>query len=414
MSAIRLSREEANELLSNRRFELCELAIVIGEGNLEPINDELPTSYFDLASELLETDLPGYIAATDLGIPTILSTWDDTSICPSSITIRTCSEWISLPVFNHSAISTEIQNILEAIPAHGTDGYPTDPDEQDKLWSQIAANYKFRALGWLSSYLAREPGGFAPGWIGFAMSRINGDEATYCQVIVTSPGTDGSSHVFSWNKYWNALDEHEGPYSHTIWSNNSTIEVISRDNDAQTVDFKFVDDDGFEIFRTSAENLNQLWNTLSQWGWNFIESSNNSTVIKSTNTFGTTTIGQGDHQQTKHQRLVSPTPNVRPTQQRGGAQINSGIVQGDIHATGLLQVNGIVQGNVLVPPGSDVNVNGIVQGTVSVYGGTARLYGTIAAASISSGRLEVYGILQTPLQYASGEVYYDPNSLIAQ
>ena len=74
MSAIRLTREEANTLLSNRSFELCELAVVIGEGNTDKINEALPASYFDLASELLETDLPGYIAATDLGIPTILTT----------------------------------------------------------------------------------------------------------------------------------------------------------------------------------------------------------------------------------------------------------------------------------------------------------------------------------------------------
>jgi hypothetical protein len=245
------------------------------------------------------------------------------------------------------------------------------------------------------------------------MSRINGDEATYCHVIVTSPGTDGSSNVFSWNKYWNALDDHDGPYSHTSWTSNSTIEVISRDQAADTVDFKFTDDDGFEIFRTSSDNLDQLWNSLSNWGWGFVENTNSSVNINSGNVTTRSFVSNGDALRTDRRATQSPTPHVRPTQQRAGASVNSGIVQGNMNISGLAQVTGIVQGDVNVPSGADVNVTGIVQGVVRVNGGTARLYGTIAGASISSGRLEVYGILQSPLQYSGGDVYYDPNSLIA-
>ena len=413
MSAIRLSKQETGVLLSNRSFTLSELAIVIGEGNLDQINEGLDTSYFDLASQLLEEDLPGYLAVTDIGIPTIISVWDDSPICPSSITFRTCYDWISLPIFNHEEVKIDIQNILQAIPCPGDDNYPSDQEEQEKLWAQIATNFKVRAFGWLSSYLARESTGFAPGWIGFAMNKLGDEETTYCQVVVTSPGTDGSSQVFGWTKYWNALDEHEGPDSRTVWKPNSTIEIVSRDNSANTVDFKFVDEDGFELFRTSSDNMTQLWNALSKWGWNFSEASNNPVTMRSGDTGFSSSFGKVEQRQSDHKKPQSPTPAVRPTQQRGGASVNSGIVQGSVNVTGLSQVNGIVQGDVNVPSGADVNVNGIVQGIVRVNGGTARLYGTIAGAVITSGRLEVYGILQSPLQYTGGDVYYDPNSLIA-
>jgi hypothetical protein len=413
MTAIRLSREETGVLLSNRRFTLSELAIVIGEGSSEQISEGLDTSYFELASELLEEDLPGYLAVTDIGIPTIISNWDDSSICPASITFRTCYDWISLPIFNHDEVKIDIQNILQAIPSVGDDNYPEEQEEQEKLWTEIATKFKVRAFGWLSSYLARESHGFAPGWIGFAMNKLGDEDTTYCQVIVTSSGTDGSSHVFGWTKYWNALDEHEGPHSRTVWKPNSTIEVVSRDSGTDTVDFKFVDEDGFELFRTSTDNLNQLWNALSKWGWNFSEVSNNSVTLRAGDTSFSSSFGKVEQRPAENRKTQSPTPAVRPTQQRGGASINSGIVQGSVNVTGLSQVNGIVQGDVNVPSGADVNVNGIVQGIVRVNGGTARLYGTIAGAAISSGRIEVYGILQSPLQYSGGDVYYDPNSLIA-
>ena len=96
-----------------------------------------------------------------------------------------------------------------------------------------------------------------------------------------------------------------------------------------------------------------------------------------------------------------------------GASVNSGIIGGNANVNGLAIISGIVQGDVNVPSGSDANISGIVQGTVRVSGGVARLYGTINAAEISSGRIEVYGILQSPLRYMGGDVYYAPGSIIA-
>lgn len=414
MPTIRTDRESINALLDSNRFSLGEMAIVVTEGATSNIYRDIDLSYFNASFEILEVELPKIFSNVDNGIPTILRAIDDGSICPSSITFVTCGDSVSLPIFEIENVRQEIEQLLSEIPKEGSDEFPETQELEDEVWSSLSVKYKQRALSWLSAYLSREVNGDYPASHFCLGSRLDGDEATGCQIVVTSPNSDRNSSVYCWTSYWDALEDHDGPYNHTEWKHGSTVEVVSQDHSSGTVDFNFVDDEGYESFRTSKENFDSLWNKLSEWGWAFIDKSGSSIDANSGNTHGETVVVSTTEDRKNLQGPISPTPHVRPTQQRAGASVNSGIVQGDVNVSGLSQVNGIVQGDINVPSGADVNVNGIVQGIVRVNGGTARLYGTIAGATISSGRLEVYGILQTPLKYTSGEVYYDPNSLIAK
>jgi len=83
-----------------------------------------------------------------------------------------------------------------------------------------------------------------------------------------------------------------------------------------------------------------------------------------------------------------------------------------VNVTGLGRINGIIEGDLNVPSGADIDVRGIVEGRIIINGGTVRLFGTAGGATISSGRFELYGILENSLLYSGGDVYYDPNSII--
>jgi hypothetical protein len=245
------------------------------------------------------------------------------------------------------------------------------------------------------------------------MFRIQDDVESPFLVAFTATDSMGLSSVSCWSDFWNALTDHDGPRYRTTCLPNANLEVIRRDSDKGKVYFKMVDDDGYESFAVNEQSFDHLVTFLTNSGWSYTETTSSSvTMVSGSNNYGTVNQQPQNFGSSQRPTPVSPTPGVRPTQQRPGASVDSGIISGNVNISGLAQINGIVQGDVSVPSGADVNLNGIVQGTVRISGGTARLYGTISAASISAGRLEIYGILQTPLQYSGGDVYYDPNSII--
>jgi hypothetical protein len=413
MPPMQISLDEAAEILDNHHLLLDELIIVIGEGNTDRIFEELELSNFLVADRIRNQTLPQLFAELGIAIPTIITTWEDSSICPSSITFKTCNESVSLPLYDVQIGLESIRDVLSSIPSRGDEQFPVETEDQDKLWEKLARGIRQTAFGQLSSYLSREKNGITPAWYCVPMFARSEDAEEFCQVVITITGSSGYSNIFTWSDDWNALEEHDGPSYHTTWKPNSTVEVTHRDTANGFVYFQFQDEDGKQYFRIAQANFDGMMSTLSQWGWSFIESTSSTvTMVSGNNNYGTISQQPQNFGSNNRPAPVSPTPGTRPTQQRPGASVDSGIISGNVNISGLAQINGIVQGDVSVPNGADVNLNGIVQGTVRISGGTARLYGTISAASISSGRLEVYGILQTPLQYSGGDVYYDPNSII--
>lgn len=413
MPPIHLLIEEVNQIVSSQQFLLDELIIVVSEGNADHIYENVDFTYYFLTRQVLAETLPQIFTELGMEIPTIITTWEDSSICPASITFKTCNESVSLPLYNSTIGLESIRNVLSILPSREHEDFPDDVDGQAKYWEGHAKGIRQTAFGLLSSYLSREPDGTTPAWYCVPMYARSEDTEEFCQVVITAAGQNGYSNIYTWTDDWNALEDHDGPSYHTTWKPNSTVEVTHRDTASDFVYFQFQDEDGKQFFRAAQSNFDGMMSTLSQWGWSFTETTSSSvTMVSGNNNYGTVNQQPQNFGSNNRTAPVSPTPRTRPTQQRPGASVDSGIISGNVNISGLAQINGIVQGDVSVPNGADVNLNGIVQGTVRISGGTARLYGTISAASISSGRLEVYGILQTPLQYTGGDVYYDPNSII--
>lgn len=413
MPPIHISLEDVAEFIENQTLTLEELVIIIADGNTNRIFEDIDLTHFSLSDKVRTEYLPQLFSELGIEIPTIFTSWEDSSICPSSITFRTCNDSVSLPLYDSQISLDSIRNVLSAIPCRGEDEFPEETEDQDELWENLAKGIRQRAFGLLSSYLSRESNGITPAWYCVPMYARSEDTEEFCQVVITVAGPSGYSNIYTWTDDWNALEDHDGPSYHTTWKPNSTVEVTHRDTANNFVYFQFQDEDGKQFFRAAQANFDGMMSTLSQWGWSFIETTSSSTtMVSGNNSYGTVNQQPQNFGSNNRPAPVSPTPGTRPTQQRPGASVDSGIISGNVNISGLAQINGIVQGDVSVPNGADVNLNGIVQGTVRISGGTARLYGTVSAASISAGRLEVYGILQTPLQYSGGDVYYDPNSII--
>jgi hypothetical protein len=413
MPPIQLRRDTIRNLLNGEVLTLDELAVVVSEGTTDSVYGSEDASYFDVAWEMTREVLPEILSDLEMDSPTIFLMDEDSSICPASITFLTCNDRVSFPLFNIEAVEDEIRNLLTSIPTIGADEYPSEIESQNEIWTNLALNAKRRVLGILSSYYCRGEDGFSPSWLIIDMWRIEDEVESPFLVALTATDSEGLSSVSCWADFWNALIDHDGPRHRTTWLPNSNLEVIRRDTQNSRVYFKLQDDDGYESFTVNEQSFDQLVSFLTSSGWSFIETTSSSTtMVSGNNNYGTVNQQPQNFGSNNRPAPVSPTPGVRPTQQRPGASVDSGIISGNVNISGLAQINGIVQGDVSVPSGADVNLNGIVQGTVRINGGTARLYGTISAASISAGRLEIYGILQTPLQYSGGDVYYDPNSII--
>lgn len=410
MAPIRISRDQAVDLVDSNHFSLDELAFFVADGPVTKIYDNVDTTYFDVGLNLYQ------------GIPDLFETWnppsillmeEESSVCPASLTVVSCNDSFSIPLYNLDVASNEISQFIASIPDFGDDEFPDDQAIQDNLWSEACTNMKRRALGLLSSYFARTPDGLTPAWYFSDLARIADDEIEYLHVVLTAAEDGALTTVCCWDEYWSGLEDHEGPQYRTTWKHNSALHVFQRDTQKDTVYFRLEDEDGHETFCAPSNSFDGIRNFLVQSGWTFTETIENSTTsVGANNNFGRVFGDVNVNSSSGRTTAVSPTPHVQPTQQRPGAPIESGIISGNVNITGLAQINGIVQGDVTVPSGSDVNLNGIVQGTVWVNGGTARLFGTISAAVISSGRIEIYGILESPLHYNGGDVYFHPNSII--
>ena len=413
MAPIRISHEDAGELFDTHHFCLDELLIVICEGSENRISTDNEISYFEISSKIMFEVLPQLLNELGIGIPTIISTWEDSSICPASITFKTCNDEISLPLYDVAVSSDNIRLVLEAIPSPDGDDFPTDINEQNDLWARLAINLRLRALGLLSSYLSREANGATPATFFAPMFARTEDSEEACHVVVTNAGQDGLSHVYTWSTEWNALVAHDGPSHHTTWKPNSAVEVTHRDASNDSVYFQFQDDDGQQYFRVSQINFENMMSNISQWGWSYTDNTSSSiTMVSGNNNYGTVNQQSQNFVPTQLSAAVSPTPGVRPTQQQPGAKELNGIIDGTVNVTGLGRINGIIEGDLNVPSGADIDVRGIVEGQIIINGGIVRLFGTAGGATISSGRFELYGILENPLLYRGGDVYYDPNSII--
>lgn len=410
MAPIRIPRDQALDLIDGVRFPLDEIALIICDGPVAPIFENGETTFFDAAWQIIQ-NLPSNFEEWDL--PSVLVADDNSDICPASITFATCTDSFSLPIYKSNFVDADIANVFNSLPRLGDENFPESVEEQDKLWGEIAQNMRQRALGHLSSYLAQTNEGSTPTWYVSDIARIEEDQVEYLHVAFTSTEDGALATVCCWDEYWNGLEEYEGPRYRTTWKHNSTVHVFRRDAQNNTVYFRLGDEDGHETFCSPSHSFDGIKTFLVESGWIFSEAMENSTTsVGANNNYGRVFGDVNINSAGGRTPAVSPTPHIQPTQQRPGAAVESGIISGNVNISGLAQINGIVQGDVTVPSGSDVNLNGIVQGTVWVNGGTARLFGTISAAAISSGRIEIYGILQSPLRYNGGDVYFHPNSII--
>jgi hypothetical protein len=410
MSPIPISRDQAIDLLDGNHFSLEQMAFFITSGSDNQIYENLEITYFDIT-----VDLPEKISSIfeSWNAPTILALGEESTVCPASLTVASCNDTLSIPLYDFGVASRELDLLFSLVPQMADDSYPVDTAAQQKVWADACDHLKCRALGLLSSYFARTPDGLTPAWFFSKITRIADDEVEPLTVVFTGMGVDNLYSVNCWDEYWNGLEDHEGPVYRTTWKTSSRIEVTERDTQNDLVSFQLIDEDGHESFRASSNAFEDIKQFLLTHGWTYVETTATSTTSVVTNSnFGRVHGDVNINSSRERDSAISPTPHTQPTQQPPGAPVESGIISGNVNITGLAQLNGIVQGDVIVPSGSDVNLNGIVQGTVWVNGGTARLFGTISHAAISSGRIEIYGILQSPLQYNGGDVYFHPNSII--
>ena len=413
MPPIQLGRDTIRNLLGGETLSLDELVIVISEGNTTLVHPNDETSYFDIAWEMRQENLPEIISDLSLDSPTVLLMDEDSSLCPASISFITCEDIVSFPLFNVGVVETEIRDLLNAIPQIGTDEYPDEIDSQNQIWAALALDAKRSVVGILSSYFCRGEGGFSPDWFVIDMLRIEDEIESPFLVAFTATDADGLTSISCWSDFWNALSDHNGPKHRTTWMANSHVEVIRRDNDSRKVYFKLQDDDGFESFAVHEQSFDQLISFLTTSGWSLTETANGSvTMVSGNNNYGTVNQQTSNLSLNNQSSLISPTPNIGPTQQQPGAKELNGIINGSVNVTGLGRINGIIEGDLNVPSGADIDVRGIVEGRIIINGGTVRLFGTAGGATISSGRFELYGILENSLLHSGGDVYYDPNSII--
>ena len=72
MPPIQLGRDTIRNLLGGETLSLDELVIVISEGNTTLVHPNDETSYFDIAWEMRQENLPEIISDLSLDSPTVL------------------------------------------------------------------------------------------------------------------------------------------------------------------------------------------------------------------------------------------------------------------------------------------------------------------------------------------------------
>ena len=419
MNPLTTSMEQVWELISshNTLGHIDELSVLIFMG--DPNDDEQSELFERFVEETLPTVF-GDLSRSG-GLPTVFGCLDALEHCPTGIAVVVCGRFVMFPLLDLPQLSDELKGVLAEINSWKFKG----PDDESELESFIDARlYSFRArsLAWLSTYMTFESFDSVCHWTYVQVRQYapEGDEFDQVLMVITGPDDSGDYWTYSWTNFWGWNSDDNDLHSFYSWS-SPTVTVTARNPHTDAVEFHISDDEGQIRFQTTTEGFQWIANYASKQGIDFVDnssaefSSNSGSVVSTTQSISVdaTAVTVDGNMPRNRPTPVSPTPHVRPSTQAMGASVNSGIIGGNANVNGLAIISGIVQGDVNVPSGSDANISGIVQGTVRVSGGVARLYGTINAAEISSGRIEVYGILQSPLRYMGGDVYYAPGSIIA-
>ena len=399
MQPLILDDEKIKKIIQETWIEMDNLLIVFSEGE---IDDSDPDSW-SLGNEVRTEILPSMLDPFSVGTPTILTSTNNASIYPAAISFFACNEFISFPIFDLKVTQVWLQEFIDSYPNLGDESFPPDRDSEIDSFKTIANLRKMQALCWLSAYLAAIDVSDDEPWPNCSLSHIKFVQegiAREIKFVVTSKMSNDHSEIFCWETFWNALETHDGPIMRTTWAPDSQIIIDRREENLNEVEFRVVDEGGHLTFvATLSDWDNVLHQLFIDHEWEILDES----ILQESKV---------QQPQARGASAQSPTPNVRPTQQRSGADELNGILSGNVNVTGLGRINGIIEGDLLVPPGADVDVRGIVEGRIVVNGGTVRLFGTASGATMSSGRFELYGILSSPLQYSGGDVYYDPNSII--
>jgi len=394
MLPLMVSKAWLSNLLESHSFGNGQVLIAVFSGLEESIAG---SNYWELISEI-ESDV--LIKSLPAGCmpPTIVEVLDDSSVWPASIAVFINDVHITLPAMEVSKLQEELSSLFHTINEL-TFGDSLTPDQvAGETWDLLLPHLQ-RGTGWVSGLTSTASPGDQFEWWGDHIDVFDDDKWEGRFVVLTSANSNAVHTIYIWRRWWHPVEQESDMLTRVKWESPS-IEVLELGDEFAV--FDIADGEGSMTFRIRLESLPDLSAVSQRMGFIYRES------------FSTKMAPSDSGPSSPHQKTV-PTSwrDSQSTIQPAGAAHHSGIIQESITVTGLAVLSGIVQGDVNVPAGSDVNITGIVQGTVRVDGGIARIYGTAAAAQILSGKIEIYGILQSPLRYLSGEVYQHPNSIIA-
>lgn len=384
-------------LLESHHFSNGQALIVIFSGNEEFLGG---TNVWEILGEMQATTLRTAIPDGEF-FPTLVEVMDDSSIWPSAIVLFINGVQITYPIMSLNQLEPELVALFEAVSELPAFENLSAEEISEQTWNHFRP-LLIRGAGWatgLSSVVSPED---SFEWWGLGMDVQVEDTWEGRFVVFTTANTESKNSTYIWRRWWHPLENESDMLTRVSWV---APEVELLEQSADFAVFEVSDNEGSMSFRMHPASFDAFVQEVTRFGFAYRD--------------GTTRISQGNQNVVQNATAfsgnvaTSPTPNATPSVQPAGAQHNSGIVQGNVNVNGLAILSGIVQGDVNVPRGADVDITGIVQGMVRIHGGTARLKGTVAAAQISSGKIEVYGILQSPLHYEGGEVYYHPGSIIA-
>lgn len=392
MLPLMVSKAWLSNLLESHSFGNGQVLISVFSGLEESVSGN---NFWDLVSEI-ESDVLIDSLPDGSMPPTIVEVLDDSSVWPASVAVFVNNVHVTLPAMDVTTFQSELNALLETISELTFDSSATPEQITSETWDLLRPHLQ-RGTGWVSGLTSTVAPGDQFEWWGDGMDVLDDDKWEGRFVVLTSANAEALHSTCIWRRWWHPIEREDEMLTRVQWE-SPCVELLEVDNEFAV--FDILDGEGSITFRIRAETFPQFNDAAQRMGFTYRDSrsSEQQSIEAGQNPMGS----------------PGAAPLPQPTVQPAGAPHHNGIVQGNVNVTGLAVLAGIVQGDVNVPVGSDVDITGIVQGTVRVDGGIARIHGTAAAAVITSGKIEIYGILQSPLTFLGGEVYRHPSSIVAQ
>lgn len=391
---IRLTADAFDALLPTAQLRWTDVLIGITNFEQNATNEDgADLSVYDFIEEL-HSSLVNQITSLSFTVANVLQ---PVSTYPIGLRIIGRFEQFSLPFVSGIDYAALLKEILEPLSSLDLTA-PTSTDELDVAGRCVFQNGLAYNAMLVASDLSTENGIEVGDWIACRVTQADEEGGHQPRMLVVSVSEDQDrSAVTLMHEPWDArATNYEAP-DWWEFEFSSHIQLVEGNQDS-IVKFSLSDSEGELIFHTSPIEFQNLVEFLTARGWTFLD--NEGLQVEAPLTAATVS---------NVRQVIS---NCQPSVQIGPSRTIDGILEGPMNTVGNVVIRGIINGDLNVPHGSDVNVQGIVNGTINISGGTLRLFGTADFIILNGGRLEVHGVVASGIARAHGDVYIDPDSII--